>query len=93
MPPDDYIFDCAIAHTFTLLGKSRLLLEDPRTIHTSFSRGAWGNCMTLREYSSDMREAITEDEVSKSSAFWFQRRRFLNVFTIYGHGGHLSHVT
>ena len=22
-----------------------------------------------------------------------RRRRFLNVFTIYGHGGHLGHVT
>ena len=24
---------------------------------------------------------------------WFWRRRFLNVFTIYGRGGHLGHVT
>ena len=28
-----------------------------------------------------------------SSAFWFQRRLFFKVFTIYGHGGHLCHVT
>ena len=27
-----------------------------------------------------------------TSSFWFQRR-FLNVFTICGHGGHLGHVT
>ena len=26
-------------------------------------------------------------------ALWFQRRRFLKVFTIYGHGGYLGHVT
>ena len=31
-------------------------------------------------------------QVSRSSASWF-RRRFLKVFTIYGHGGHLGHVT
>ena len=30
--------------------------------------------------------------VSRPSAFWFQRSRFLKVFTIYGHGGHLGHV-
>ena len=29
-------------------------------------------------------------QVSKSSAF---RRRFFKIFTIYGHGGHLGHVT
>ena len=27
----------------------------------------------------------------RTSGFW--RRRFLNVFTIYWHGGHLGHVT
>ena len=32
-------------------------------------------------------------QLSRSSAFRFQRRRFLKVFTIYGHGGHLGHVT
>ena len=32
-------------------------------------------------------------QVSRSSAFWFRRRRFFKVFTIYGHGGHLGHVT
>ena len=32
-------------------------------------------------------------QVSRSSAFWFRRRGFLKVFTIYGHGGHLGHVT
>ena len=32
-------------------------------------------------------------EVSRLLAFQFQRRRFLKVFTIYGHGGHLSQVT
>ena len=31
--------------------------------------------------------------VSRSSVFWFQRRRFFKVFTIYGHNGHLGHVT
>ena len=31
--------------------------------------------------------------VSKSLAFWFWRRRFLKVFSIYSHGGHLGHVT
>ena len=31
-------------------------------------------------------------QVSRSSAFWF-RRWFFNVFTIYGHGGHLGHKT
>ena len=25
--------------------------------------------------------------------FWFWRRGFLKVFTIYGHGGHFGHVT
>ena len=25
--------------------------------------------------------------------YWFWRRRFFKVFTIYGHGGHLDHVT
>ena len=75
MPPDDYIFDCAIAHTFTLLGKSRLLLEDPRTIYTSFIRGAWENCMTLREYSSDLREAITEDDYELMLHTKFQSHR------------------
>ena len=32
-------------------------------------------------------------QVSRSSAFWFWRRRFFEVFTINGHGGHLGHVT
>ena len=27
-----------------------------------------------------------------SLAFWFWRRRFLKVFSIYSHGGHLGHV-
>ena len=31
--------------------------------------------------------------VSKSSASWFRRRLFLKVFTIYGPGRHLGHVT
>ena len=31
--------------------------------------------------------------VSRSSAIWIRRRRFFKVFTIYGHGGHLGHVT
>ena len=32
-------------------------------------------------------------QVSKSSVIWFWRRRFFKVFTIYGHGGHIGHVT
>ena len=32
-------------------------------------------------------------QVSRSSAFWFGRRRFFKVSTIYGHGNHLGHVT
>ena len=32
-------------------------------------------------------DAICHDSAPKLS--WFWRRRFLNVFTIYGHGGHL----
>ena len=32
-------------------------------------------------------------QVSTTSADWIQRRRFLKIFTIYGHGGHLGHVT
>ena len=28
-----------------------------------------------------------------SLALWFQRRRFFKIFTIYGHGGHIGHVT
>ena len=32
-------------------------------------------------------------QVSRSSDFWFQRRIFFKVFIIYGHGGHLGHVT
>ena len=32
-------------------------------------------------------------QVSKSLAFWFWRRRFLKVFAIYSHGGHLGHMT
>ena len=32
-------------------------------------------------------------KVSRSSAFWFRRRRFSKVFIIYGHGEHLCHVT
>ena len=31
--------------------------------------------------------------VSRSSVKWFWRRRFFKVFTIYGHGGHVGHVT
>ena len=32
--------------------------------------------------------------VSRQSALWFWRKkRFFKVFTIYGYGGHLSHVT
>ena len=32
-------------------------------------------------------------QLSRSLAFWCQRRRFFKVFTIYGHGGHTGHVT
>ena len=32
-------------------------------------------------------------QVPRSSAFWSWRRRFLMFFTIYGHGGHLGHVS
>ena len=32
-------------------------------------------------------------QVSLKSIYWFQRRRYLKGFTIYGHGGHLGHVT
>ena len=32
-------------------------------------------------------------QVSRSSVYWFWRRRFFKVFTIYGHGGHVGHVT
>ena len=30
---------------------------------------------------------------SRSSVYWFWRKRFFKVFAIYGHGGHLDHVT
>ena len=30
-------------------------------------------------------------QVSRSSAFWFQRRRFFKVLDIYMHGGHIGH--
>ena len=33
------------------------------------------------------------NQVSRSSVYWFWRRRFFKVFTIYGHGGHVGHVT
>ena len=29
-------------------------------------------------------------QVTRSSDFWFLRRRFLKVFTIYGHDGHVT---
>ena len=32
-------------------------------------------------------------QFSKSLAHWFWRRRFLKVFSIYSHGGHLGNVT
>ena len=32
-------------------------------------------------------------QVPRSLFHWFRRRRFLKVFTIYGRGGHLHHVT
>ena len=32
-------------------------------------------------------------QVSRSLDFWFWRRRFFKVFTIYGRGGHFGHVT
>ena len=32
-------------------------------------------------------------QVSRSLVYWFWRRRFFKVFTIYGHGDHVGHVT
>ena len=32
-------------------------------------------------------------QVSRSLDYWLWRRRFFKVFTIYGHGGHVGHVT
>ena len=32
-------------------------------------------------------------KVSRSLVYWFWRRRFFKVFTKYGHGGHVGHVT
>ena len=31
--------------------------------------------------------------VQRPFAFWFQRRKYLKGFTLYGHGGHLGHET
>ena len=45
----------------------------------------WANLVVLKQPDAAYK-------VSRSSAFWF-RRRFFKVFTIYGHGGHLGHVT
>ena len=32
-------------------------------------------------------------QVSRALVYWFWKKRFFKVFTIYGHGGHLGHVT
>ena len=32
-------------------------------------------------------------QVPRPLVFWFQRRRFLKGFTLYGHGDHFGHVT
>ena len=47
---------------------------------------SWTKLVVLEYY-------MLHTKFSRSSAFQFQRRRFLKVFTIYGHGGHLGHVT
>ena len=44
-------------------------------------------------YFSNFGRPLVPDDLSKDSAPrhpWFWRRRFLKVFTIYGHGGHLG---
>ena len=45
-----------------LLKRHTLFLSDLTTIHTSFIHGAWASSTTLRQYSSILREAITEDD-------------------------------
>ena len=50
----------------------------------------WGSNPRLSAYQASNR-ATTPG--SRLSAFWFQRRRFFKVFTIYGHGSHIGHVT
>ena len=47
-------------------------------------------------YFSNFSRPPDPDDLCKDSAKrhpWFWRRRFLNVFTIYGHGGHLGQWT
>ena len=48
------------------------------------------------QYFSNFGRPIVPDDIYKESAIrhpWFGRRRFLKVFTIYGHGGHLGQWT
>ena len=46
----------------------------------------------LNEFGSTwVRDAVYQ--VSRSSASWFRKRRFLKVFAMYGPGSHLGHVT
>ena len=35
----------------------------------------------------------TAYQVSRPSVHWLKSRRFLKALTIYGHGGHVGHVT
>ena len=46
---------------------------------------------SIRDYDMNKLNSIRAPnaayQVSRPSAFWFRRRRFFKVFTIYGHGG------
>ena len=44
-------------------------------------------------YIVDLESLMLHAKFQDPMPFGFWRRRFLNVFTIYGRGGHLGHVT
>ena len=61
------------------------------TLSSNRSRSTQGH--HFNKYDSTAASDATYYQLSRSSAFWFQKRRFFKVFIIYGHVGHLGHVT
>ena len=90
--PNDICQDSAIRHP--RFWRIRFLNVFPIQMHREANLTLLSN-VNVRPFSNFGRPPVPDD-LSKDSAprhprFW--RRRFLKVFTIYGHGGHLCQQT
>ena len=82
----------------TVSKKNKLFSLFPHTkaYVTKFDLGVKWSRSTQGNYLNNLGSTCIDNaiyKVSRSSVYWFWKRRLFKVFTIYGHGGHVGHVT